>query len=87
MTEIYKLLNDINPSIVLEFHEKKCVKCDLKKELLQSCFGVSKCDIKFQPRPYSLVNSYWINFGPNERFFIITKFSVFSLDVSLYFVT
>ena len=34
MTEIYKSLNNMNPSIVLEFHEKKCVKYDLRKKNL-----------------------------------------------------
>ena len=34
MTEIYKSLNNMNPSIVLEFHEKKCVKYDRRKKNL-----------------------------------------------------
>ena len=33
-TEIYKSLNNTNSSTVLEFHEKKCVKYDLRKKNL-----------------------------------------------------
>ena len=32
MTEIFKSLDNTNPSIQLEFHEKKCAKYDLRKE-------------------------------------------------------
>ena len=34
MTEIYKSLNNMNLSIVLECHEKRCVKYDLRKKNL-----------------------------------------------------
>ena len=34
MNETYKSLNNMNPSILLEFHEKKCVKYDLRKKNL-----------------------------------------------------
>ena len=34
MTEIYKSLNNMNPSIVWEFHEKKYVAYDLRKKNL-----------------------------------------------------
>ena len=34
MTEIFKSLNTMNPSMVLEFHEKKCAKYDLRKKTI-----------------------------------------------------
>ena len=34
MTEIYKSLNNMNPSVALEFHTKKYVKYDLGKKNL-----------------------------------------------------
>ena len=34
MWEIYKSLNNMNPSIVLGFHAKKCVKYDVSKKNL-----------------------------------------------------